>query len=43
MKKSLECADIEKNCPMCGVDISLDDIVFVGEAGVQGLKRAPVK
>ncbi len=26
---------------MCNVDITLDDIVFVGENGVAGLKRAP--
>jgi len=41
MKKMLDCADIEKTCPMCGQDISIDDVVFVGENGVQGLKRAP--
>jgi hypothetical protein len=26
---------------MCEVQISLDDYVFQGEAGVPGLKRAP--
>lgn len=41
MKKMLESPEIEKTCPMCGVDITLDDITFVGEGGVQGLKRAP--
>ena len=35
--------DIEKTCPMCATDVSLDDYQFVGEAGVAGLKRAPPK
>lgn len=26
---------------MCNQDITINDIIFVGEAGVQGLKRAP--
>jgi hypothetical protein len=26
---------------MCGIDITLADIVFLGEGGVSGLKRAP--
>ena len=26
---------------MCGVEITLSDIVFLGEAGVSNLKRAP--
>jgi hypothetical protein len=26
---------------MCNADITLGDIIFVGEAGVSGLKRAP--
>ena len=44
MKKMLECADIEKTCPMCNADITVDDIAYVGEAGVAGIKRvAPPK
>jgi len=41
MKKMLENPEIEKTCPMCNQDVTLADIVFVGEAGVAGLKRAP--
>lgn len=37
----LDCPEIEKTCPMCGVDITIDDIAFLGENGVAGLKRAP--
>ena len=41
MKKMLESPEIEKTCPMCNVEIELGDIIFVGENGVSGLKRAP--
>ena len=39
----LNSPDIEKTCPMCGADVTLDDYQFLGEAGVSGLKRAPPK
>lgn len=41
MKKALSMAEGDKICPMCEAQISLDDIVFVGENGVSGLKKAP--
>lgn len=41
MKRSLDCPEIEKTCPMCGVEITMDDFVFLGENGVAGMKRAP--
>jgi NAD-dependent SIR2 family protein deacetylase len=41
MKKALSSPEVEKLCPMCEVQITLDDIVFVGENGVAGLKKAP--
>lgn len=41
MKKALGSPDVEKTCPMCENTISLDDIVFLGENGVSGLKKAP--
>ena len=43
IKLMLDCADVEKTCPMCNTDVTLDDYQFVGEAGVSGLKRAPPK
>jgi hypothetical protein len=39
----LNTADIEKTCPMCNKDITMDDIEFLGEKGVIGLKKVFVK
>lgn len=39
----LNAPDIEKTCPMCNVDITMDDIEFLGEKGVPGLKKVFVK
>ena len=41
MKRMLENPDIEQTCPMCNEKITLNDIEFLGEGGVAGLKRAP--
>lgn len=41
MKKMIQHPEIEKTCPMCNEDITLNDIQFLGEAGVSGMKRAP--
>ena len=41
MKKALANPDVDKLCPMCETPISLDDITFVGDNGVSGLKKAP--
>lgn len=41
MKKMLENPEIEKTCPMCNEEITLNDVIFLGENGVQGMKRAP--
>lgn len=41
MKKTLSNPDIEKTCPMCEAPVTLEDILFVGENGVAGLKKAP--
>ena len=41
MKKALANPDVEKLCPICETSISLEDITFVGENGVSGLKKAP--
>lgn len=41
MKKALGSPDVEKTCPMCEIKISLDDIIFLGENGVAGLKKPP--
>lgn len=40
MKKMLNTEGIEKTCPMCNVQVTIDDYTFVGEAGVSILKRA---
>ena len=32
---------IDKTCPMCNIEITLDDFNFLGEAGVGLIKRAP--
>lgn len=39
MKKMLNTEGIEKTCPMCNTDVTIDDYVFVGEKGVPLLKR----
>ena len=41
MKKMLDHAEIEKTCPMCNENITVQDIQFLGEGGVSGMKRAP--
>ena len=41
MKKMLDHPEIEKTCPMCNENITLNDIQFLGENGVSGMKRAP--
>lgn len=43
MKRILETEGIEHTCPMCNTEITMDDIIMVGESGVAALKRAPVK
>ena len=40
MKKMLNTEGIEKTCPMCNVDVTIDDFTFLGENGVNILKRA---
>ena len=40
MKKMLNTDGIEKTCPMCNIDVSINDYTFLGEKGVQSLKRA---
>lgn len=39
----LNTPDMEKSCPMCNVDISLDDMEFLGDKGVAALKKVFVK
>jgi len=41
MKKMLDNPEIEKTCPMCAAEVTIDDYKFLGEAGVAGMKRAP--
>ena len=38
MKKLLEGKGLESTCPMCNVEITMDDIKLVGEGGVAALK-----
>ena len=40
MKKILQGDEVDKTCPMCGVEIGINDIKFVGEAGVSSLKNS---
>ena len=40
MKKMLNTDGIEKTCPMCNIDVSINDYAFLGEKGVHSLKRA---
>lgn len=32
---------IEKTCPMCNIEATIESYTFVGESGVAILKRAP--
>ncbi len=43
MKRMLNTQDIEKTCPMCNADVTLDDYEFLGDKGVPGLKKVFVK
>lgn len=44
MRKMLNTEGIEKTCPMCNHPVSIDDYEFLGEAGVNQIKRvAPPK
>jgi NAD-dependent SIR2 family protein deacetylase len=43
IKKMIGTEGIDQTCPMCNVEITMDDIVYTGEAGVAALKRAPAK
>ena len=43
LKRMLNTADVEKTCPMCNKDITMDDIEFLGEKGVPSLKKVFVK
>lgn len=40
MKKMLNTDGIEKTCPMCNCDVTINDFTFLGEKGVSTLKRA---
>jgi hypothetical protein len=40
MKKMLNAEGIEKTCPMCNHDVTINDYTFLGENGVSILKRA---
>ncbi len=35
----IESKDVEKTCPMCNAEITINEIKFVGESGVTGLKN----
>lgn len=41
MKKILQADEVEKTCPMCAVEITINDIKFMGEAGLAALKNSP--
>ena len=43
IKRMLVAPDIERTCPMCNVDITLEDVEYLGEKGVPGLKKVFVK
>lgn len=44
MKKMLNTEGIEKTCPMCNTEVTIDDYNFLGENGVSVIKRiAPPK
>ena len=40
MKKMLNTEGIDKTCPMCNTEVTIDDFNFLGESGVNLLKRA---
>jgi hypothetical protein len=44
MKKMLNTEGIEKTCPMCDHDVTINDYTYLGENSVSILKRvAPLK
>ena len=40
MKKMLNTDGLERTCPMCNANVTIDDYTFLGEKGVSSLKRA---